>query len=62
VKVRLQGTPEEVNRLAAVLEHVHGLQVVERSPAYPSRPTPPLPPPARPPSGLVRVYLEVRLR
>jgi hypothetical protein len=62
-KVRLQGTPEEVNRLAAVLEHVHGLQVVQRSPTYPNRVAgggyrrPGL----RPPSD-VRVYLEVRLR
>jgi hypothetical protein len=51
-KVRLQGTREEVDRLAAVLARVHGLQVVERSPAYRNRGN----------SGLVRVYLEVRLR
>jgi hypothetical protein len=49
VRLRLHGTPDEVEQILGRLIEV--FTVVSVSPAYPDRP----------PSRLVRVYVEVRL-
>jgi hypothetical protein len=49
VRLRLQGTPEEVEQILGRLIEV--FTVVAISPAYPDRP----------PSRLIRIYVEVRL-
>lgn len=49
MKLRLMGAAEEITQAAPVLAEV--FDVVDQSPPYP----------CRPPSRLVRVYLDVRL-
>lgn len=56
MKIRLSGTPAEVDLTARLLHEHDTLEIVSESDDYPDRARP-----GRPPSKLVRRYLEIRL-